>query len=212
MFTTSCVGLKSISGYKNISCVMADTVTAEDKIILDIAKYKIPEGKTYGHIEYDGYSDYVEQRGKGYFRIPKYDSEYYKIPNYENGIQKLMNYDSLGRITSLTFVVSEIIVGREYYFDESGNITEIKDNNEGYSICWQQAIYIGKRYVGKRSGGRLAKTDKFYNEDTELDERRNAWMWIYYKKYGKKRGTRGLIFDGNTGELLRNSGPIRTIY
>ncbi|AST53699.1 hypothetical protein DW692_17520 [Parabacteroides distasonis] len=91
---------------------------------------------------------------------------------------------------------NSVPIGREYKFNSQGNITEIINHEEGYSICCEQAMYIGDRY-SKR------KASKEYSKRI-LD--RGKWqgkkVWEYHYT-DKKKQDKMLVIDGNSGKILK---------
>ena len=80
-------------------------------------------------------------------------------------------------------------LGKEYHFDEAGNITKVIDNDKGFPICWQQALFIAKKNVGKASDWRINK---------ENYKGKNCWE-IYYHK----RRDRFLLIDAQSGKIVK---------
>ena len=185
IFASSCSTLKSIQGYKQISCV-ADTVSNEDLKRLDITKYEL-----WKTVDCGNHTDRLITLSGGYARFLRYK---------KNNFGKSIEYDSLGRITLLTFWIGTTMVGREYYFDELGNVTEIKNLDEGYSICWEQAEYIAKCYSGKLYAGEL---DKHYGPELICyNVHVEGKIWSYRADDRRKRFCFRVFIDGNTGEII----------
>ena len=91
---------------------------------------------------------------------------------------------------------NSVPIGREYKFNSQGNITEIINHEEGYSICCEQAMYIGDRY-SKR------KASKEYSKRI-LD--RGKWKGKKVCEYhytDKKKQDKMLVIDGNSGKILK---------
>ena len=162
------------------------TVSNEDLKRLDITKYELWKTVDCGNHTYH----LSPSSGGGHAMI---------LNCKKNNFGKSIEYDSLGRITLLTFWIGTTMVGREYYFDELGNVTEIKNLDEGYSICWEQAEYIAKCYSGKLYAGQLDKQIGISIDNNTFIEGK---VWVYRADDRRKRFYFRVFIDANTGEII----------
>ena len=175
--------LISCQSYKSVSCEY-DYFPTKDEMVLDsvlFAKYGnlVQKAKVNNHIkmridkEKDGFTKYID--------IDTLDIELNRFVVYTPS--KKINY---------TFYSSGPNIGKEYHFDENGNVIKVIDNDEGFVICWQQALFIAKKYAGRKAFEWMI--GKEIGEDD-----RNYWE-IYYRK---NKTPYYLIIDAQTGEIVR---------
>ena len=98
---------------------------------------------------------------------------------------------------------NSVPIGREYKFNSQGDITEIINHEEGYSICCEQAMYIGDRYSKRKASKEHSKRI--------LD--RGKWqgkkVWEYHYT-DKKQQDKMLVIDGNSGKILKKKNVFVT--
>ena len=128
--------------------------------------------------------------------------------NFKSSFNKNINYltidiDTLGitltkfieyynaKIKEASYNLGSDLIGKSYHFDENGNITKVINNDKRFRICWQQALFIAKKYAGKGAFEWMIGKD-FY-------KKRNAWE-IYYRK---NKTPYFLVIDAQTGEIVR---------
>ena len=174
--------LISCRSYKSVSCEY-DYFPTKDEMVLDssLLNNLDQEVKINDHTKINVY---------------KYKNEYFKSVqidtlNLSNTLNKFIIYSSHKKITYSSYSLGNDGIGKEYHFDENGNVTKVIDNDEGFAICWQQALFIAKKYAGKDAFEWMIGKD-FYKE-------RNAWE-IYYRK---NKTPYFLVIDAQTGEIVR---------
>ncbi|WP_282918101.1 hypothetical protein [Porphyromonas macacae] len=180
VYSLSSCGIWSSGSYKNVSCDFDYYIKEEDKT-LDVSKYELRKNN-----ENDSCIIRVTD-------ISSYDYTkriYYK----KTGIEKILCYDSNQKIRYAFFEYSEARIGPRYYFDEHGNITDSVDTDAGYTICWAQAMAIGKAHAGHK----IHKT-KPNLILTKEDEEIIRWQFFYTNK---KEERKRVIIDGQTGRIL----------
>ena len=175
--------LISCRSYKSVSCEY-DYFPTKDEMVLDsvlFAKYGnlVQKAKVNNHIkmridkEKDGFTKYID--------IDTLDIELNRFVVYTPS--KKINY---------TFYSSGPNIGKEYHFDENGNVIKVIDNDEGFVICWQQALFIAKKNTGKKA--------KEWKISKDFDDDKNKKYWEVY--YFEDR-TRFLVIDAQTGEIVK---------
>jgi hypothetical protein len=96
------------------------------------------------------------------------------------GVDKYISYSSDGKIEYAYFSVTfgEANLFKAYTFDKNGNIVKTIDNDKGYIICWQEAIEICKKLVGRRELKKYNIKD-FALRRADLNDRPNDTpLWI----------------------------------
>ncbi|KGN69779.1 hypothetical protein HR09_03615 [Porphyromonas gulae] len=177
---SSC-GILSTGSYKKVSCNFDYSIRDEDKT-LDVSKYELRKNN-----ENDSCIIRVTD-------ISSYDYTkriYYK----RTGIEKILCYDSNQKIRYAFFEYSEARIGPRYYFDEHGNITDSIDTDAGYTICWAQAMAIGKAYAKHK----MHKTEPNLILD-KGNEGTYEWHFLYDDK---KKRTKELVIDAKTGKVIK---------
>ena len=112
---------------QTISCVCNDSITQEDK------KLPIPPER----VKNDSLDVYI---------IKETDISYIKYINYlKTNQRRVIEYDLEGNIKSSRLSISYNPIGREFIFDEQGNIKEVINHDEGWKICAFQALAIAKK-------------------------------------------------------------------
>ena len=172
--------LVSCSSYKNISCEY-DYSPAKDEMVLDSTL--IPsKGDFSKEIRIN---NYIKMRiGKSKNEITKYIS----IDTFGIVLRRFVMYSTSKKINYTFYSIGKPL-GKEYHFDEAGNITKVIDNDKGFPICWQQALFIAKKNVGKASDWHINK---------ENYKGKNCWE-IYYHK----RRDRFLLIDAQSGKIVK---------
>ena len=175
--------LISCKTYKSVPCEY-DYFPTKDEMVLDsvlFAKYGnlVQKAKVNNHIkmridkEKDGFTKYID--------IDTLDIELNRFVVYTPS--KKINY---------TFYSSGPNIGKEYHFDENGNVIKVIDNDEGFVICWQQALFIAKKNTGKKA--------KEWKISKDFDDDKNKKYWEVY--YFEDRD-RFLVIDAQTGEIVK---------
>ena len=112
---------------QTISCVCNDSITQEDK------KLPIPPER----VKNDSLDVYI---------IKETDISYIKYINYlKTNQRRVIEYDLEGNIKSSRLSIPYNPIGREFIFDEQGNIKEVINHDEGWKICAFQALAIAKK-------------------------------------------------------------------
>ena len=173
--------LVSCKTYKNVSCEF-DYFPTKDEMVLDSITYPLNQNISIGHKTYRNFkSSFNKNINYLAIDIDTLDVILTKYIDFNNGKIKLTNFT----------ISKSRNIGKEYHFDENGNVTKVIDNDEGFAICWQQALFIAKKYAGKDAFEWMIGKD-FYKE-------RNAWE-IYYRK---NKTPYFLVIDAQTGEIVR---------
>ncbi|WP_373811121.1 hypothetical protein, partial [Porphyromonas macacae] len=181
VYSLSSCGIFGSGSYKNVSCDFDFSIREEEKT-LDLSKYQLE--KSY---ENDSCSVIVLSMGEG-----KEHTKYVHMK--KAGIRKIMRYGPMNNIRYAFFQYSEADIGPQYDFDEHGNITDSIDTDAGYTICWAQAMAIGKAHAGHK----MHKT-KPNLILTKEDEEIIRWQFFYTNK---KEERKRVIIDGQTGQIL----------
>ena len=182
VYSLSSCGIWGSGSYKNVSCDFDYSIREEDKT-LDLSKYQL--GKSY---ENDSCSVIVLSMGEG-----KEHTKYVYMK--KAGIRKIMRYGSTNNIRYAFFQYSEADIGSQYDFDEHGNITDSIDTDAGYTICWAQAMAIGKSYAKHK----MHKTEPNLILD-KGNEETYEWHFLYDDK---KKRTKELVIDAKTGKVIK---------
>ncbi|WP_282918106.1 hypothetical protein [Porphyromonas macacae] len=181
VYSLSSCGIFGSGSYKKVSCDFDFSIREEEKTI-DLSKYQLE--KSY---ENDSCSVIVLSMGEG-----KEHTKYVYMK--KAGIKKIMRYGPTNNIRYAFFQYSEADIGPQYDFDEHGNITDSIDTDAGYTICWAQAMAIGKAHAGHK----MHKT-KPNLILTKEDEEIIRWQFFYTNK---KEERKRVIIDGQTGRIL----------
>ncbi|WP_025004548.1 PepSY domain-containing protein [Porphyromonas macacae] len=181
VYSLSSCGIWGSGSYKNVSCDFDYSIREGDKT-LDLSKYQL--GKDYESdfhiIRVSNISDYA---------YTKY------IHDKKTGIEKILSYDAKGKIRMANFEYSKADIGPQYDFDEHGNITDSVDTDAGYTICWAQAMAIGKAHAGHK----IHKTEPNLILD-KGNEGTYEWHFLYDDK---KKRTKELVIDAKTGKVIK---------
>ncbi|WP_314199848.1 hypothetical protein [Capnocytophaga sputigena] len=163
-----------------ISCVCNDTITQEDK------RLPIPPPERVKNDSLDSYTT-----GKG---------PYTKYTYYlKESTQKMIDYDLEGNIKQSYFSVPYEFIGREFIFDEQGNIKEIINHDEGWYVCAFQALAIAKKYAGKNYYHEKLDSPKWQIRKTKL-ESKDIWVVHYLNK---KYKAISLYINKDTGRVVK---------
>lgn len=176
LFLMSCKTM-SYKQIQAISCTCNDTILQADK------KLPIPSPE---RIKNDSIDSYTTGNGS-----------YTKYTYYlKEGTQKMIDYDIEGNIKQSYFSIPYEFIGREFYFDESGNIKEIINHDEGWNICVFQALAIAK----KKAGNNYYKEEPLWQLRREMYKNKKIWK-INYKN--RRYKWRTLYIDKDTGKILK---------
>ena len=171
-----CLSAFSCNGYKNVSCEY-DYMPKENEKVLDTLTFPL---------------DKKIVNNKRYFIFKRLSSGYSKFIDIDTlgiVITKFITYDNRCKIIRIKYQFNNEF-GKEYHFDENGNVTKVIDNDEGFVICWQQALFIAKKYAGKKATSwRMGKASY---------KGRDCWEFYYFK--GRDYF---LYIDAQTGEIVR---------
>ena len=176
---TSCRTMSS-KEIQAISCVCNDSITQEDK------RLPIPPPERVKNDSLDSYTT-----GKG---------PYTKYTYYlKESTQKMIDYDLEGNIKQSYFSVPYEFIGREFIFDEQGNIKEIINHDEGWYVCAFQALAIAKKYAGKNYYHEKLDSPKWQIRKTKL-ESKDIWVVHYLNK---KYKAISLYINKDTGRVVK---------
>ena len=176
LFLASCRTMSS-KEIQAISCVCNDSITQEDK------RLPIPPPERVKNDSIDSYTT-----GKG---------PYTKYTYYlKESTQKMIDYDLEGNIMQTYFSVPYEFIGREFIFDEQGNIKEVINHDEGWKICAFQVLAIAKKYAGKN----YYKKNPIFQLCKDKYKERKVWKISYRNKHYKWRS---LYIDRDNGRILK---------
>lgn len=185
----------TIRGIKDISCHLVDTISPKD---LHLAPtYHSTIGNSDTICNNDRYLEEIMQveseTGIIYIRT---------VLDREYNIKSMYAYDDNRSLLYCNFKFisnsecKSVLIGREYSFNSQGDITEIINHEEGYSICCEQAMYVGDRYskrkVSKEYPRRILDRGKWQGK--------KVWEYHYTDK---KQQYKMLVIDGNSGKILK---------
>ena len=177
LFLSSC-RVMSNKELQEISCKCNDSITQEDK------KLSIPPSRILN----DSLDIYVERKPRNMYL--KY-IEYLKTNE-----QKMIYYDLEGNIKQSLFSVPNEFIGREFIFDEQGNIKEIINHDEGWKICAFQVFAIAKKYAGNN----YHKEEPLWRVYRDKYKGKRAWLAMYKNKHYKWVN---LYIDKDNGRILK---------
>jgi len=174
--------LVSCKTYKNVSCEF-DYFPTKDEMVLDSITYPLNQNISIGHKTYRNFkSSFNKNINYLAIDIDTLDVILTKYIDFNNGKIKLTNFT----------ISKSRNIGKEYHFDENGNVTKVIDNDEGFAICWQQALFIAKKNTGKKA--------KEWKISKDFDDDKNKKYWEVY--YFEDRD-RFLVIDAQTGEIVK---------
>ena len=110
--------------------------------------------------------------------------------------QKMIYYDLEGNIKQSYFSVPNEFIGREFIFDEQGNIKEVINHDEGWKICAFQVFAIAKKYAGKN----YYKKNPIFQLCKDKYKERKVWKISYRNKHYKWRS---LYINRDNGRILK---------
>ena len=164
-----------------ISCICNDTITQEDK------RLPIPPPE---RVKNDSLDIYI---------IKETDISYIKYINYlKTNQRRVIEYDLEGNIKSSRLSIPYNPIGREFIFDEQGNIKEVINHDEGWKICAFQALAIAKKYAGKN----YYKENPLWRLYRDGYDGKRAWLAMYKNRHYKWVY---LYINSNTGKIMRKS-------
>lgn len=127
-----------------------------------------------------------------------------------HNIESFYAYDEDGylRYCRFAFVPDKVynggvLIGRDYTFNQQGDITETCNHEEGYSICYKQAMYIGDRFCKRKA------SKKFPTRILARGTRQGKKIWEYHYM-NRKRQKKMLVIDGCSGKVLKELEVIVT--
>ena len=181
-------------------CAIKDTITQEDKLI-NIDKYvnQLEEKRNALILENDSVKAQIFL-SKTQNKISKHTEN--KITN----VNKEINYDYLSKkITSHYFYYyknSVLLIGKEYHYDTSGNITKVINNDdpENYTLCYKEAEAIVLKKMGKKY-----EIKALGRESTMINNEKVYYWEVITSKIGsfKNSDKRELWIHGKTGKILK---------
>ena len=118
------------------------------------------------------------------------------IDNLKTNERKMIYYDLEGNIKQSYFSVPNEFIGREFIFDEQGNIKEVINHDEGWKICAFQVFAIAKKYAGNN----YDKEEPLWQLYRDKYKGKKAWK-INYKN--KRFKWRTLYIDKDNGRILK---------
>ena len=129
--------------------------------------------------------------------IKETDISYIKYINYlKTNQRKVIEYDLEGNIKSSRLSIPYNPIGREFIFDEQGNIKEVINHDEGWKICAFQVFAIAKKYAGNN----YHKEEPLWQLYRDKYKGKKAWK-INYKN--KRFKWRTLYIDKDNGRILK---------
>ena len=180
LFLSSC-RVMSNKELQEISCKCNDTIIQEDK------KLPIPPPE---RVKNDSLDVYI---------IKETDISYIKYINYlKTNQRRVIEYDLEGNIKSSRLSIPYNPIGREFIFDEQGNIKEVINHDEGWKICAFQALFIAKRYAGNN----YDKEEPLWRVYRDKYKDKRAWLAMYKNRRYKWVY---LYINSDTGKIMRKS-------
>lgn len=182
--------LSACSSYKNINCNYEYRIREEEKKVDTLS----PDFKW--ETEKKVNNDIV-----WYGRPPILSEVFTKhIKKDTLGIvmKTLIEYDLEGKISTLSSFIPYEIIGREFIFDEQGNIKEVINHDEGWKICAFQALAIAKRYAGNN----YHKEEPLWRVYRDEYKGKKAWLAMYKNRRYKWVY---LYINRDTGSIMKRS-------
>lgn len=174
--------LISCKTYKSVSCEY-DYFPTKEEMVLDSITYPLEEKVVIGNKTYRNFKSSFN-KNINYLAID--------IDTLGVILTKYIDFTN-SKIKLTNFTISKSgNIGKEYHFDENGNVIKVIDNDEGFAICWQQALFIAKKNTGKKA--------KEWKISKDFDDDKNKKYWEVY--YFEDR-TRFLVIDAQTGEIVK---------
>ena len=175
--------LLSCKTYKSVSCEY-DYFPTKDEMVLDSNLLRKSVDLDKEKVINKHIKMRVNKTIKGY-------TKYIDIDTLGIELNRFVVYTPSKKI-DYTFFSLGPYIGKEYHFDENGNVTKVIDNDEGFAICWQQALFIAKKNTGKKA--------KEWKISKDFDDDKNKKYWEVY--YFEDRD-RFLVIDAQTGEIVK---------
>ena len=180
LFLSSC-RVMSNKELQEISCKCNDSITQEDK------RLPIPPPE---RVKNDSLDVYI---------IKETDISYIKYINYlKTNQRRVIEYDLEGNIKSSRLSIPYNPIGREFIFDEQGNIKEIINHDEGWKICAFQVFAIAKKYAGNN----YDKEEPLWRVYRDKYKGKKAWLAMYKNRHYKWVY---LYINNDTGKIMRKS-------
>lgn len=139
--------------------------------------------------------------------IKRIQSKKIWLTDKKNNLTKKLKYSSSNHIKQVYFYLrhsSSTNIGKEYHFNENGEIIKTIDYEKGYNICWKEAISILNKIA--RKDIKKYKIDEFILTRVDINEFPNAkpkWRISMEGEIdGEYRNDRYEI-DGVTGDFIR---------
>lgn len=174
--------LISCKTYKSVSCEY-DYFPTKEEMVLDSITYPLEEKVVIGNKTYRNFKSSFN-KNINYLAID--------IDTLGVILTKYIDFTN-SKIKLTNFTISKSgNIGKEYHFDENGNVIKVIDNDEGFAICWQQALFIAKKNTGKKA--------KEWKISKDFDDDKNKKYWEVY--YFEDRD-RFLVIDAQTGEIVK---------
>lgn len=199
LLLSSCTTIK---GIKEVPCHLVDTISQRD-LHLDTT-YHITAGDRDTVCNTDRYLEEIMQFenevGVKYLRA---------VTDKEHHIKSVYAYDNDRNLLYCNFEFisdsdyNSVVIGREYKFNSQEDITEIINHEEGYSICCEQAMYIGERYSKRKA----SKEYPIRILDRGKWQRRKVWEYHFTNR---KKLYKMLVIDGNNGKILKKKNVFVT--
>ena len=178
LFLSSCRVMNN-KELQEISCKCNDSITQEDK------RLPIPPPE---RVKNDSLDVYI---------IKESDTSYTKYINYlKTNQRKIIDYDLEGKIKQTRLSIPYRPIGREFIFDEQGNIKEVINHDEGWKICAFQVFAIAKKYAGNN----YDKEEPLWQLYRDKYKGKKAWK-INYKN--RRFKWRTLYIDKDNGRILK---------
>lgn len=195
---------------------------SKEEMFLNISQYNLKEGKDSVLVDNNKFRN-IYTLNNNFLEIDK------SIVDKLIKVEKLLTYNLNGKIKRIYFYniyqnnsdyFRSTDLFKNLIFDDTGNLIQEIDTDKGYTICWQEAIEICKKLIGKRELKKYNIKD-FALRRADLNDRPNDTpLWIvspiaknkdgsdyesdYENKYFKdKKGSLAYHIDGLTGKLLR---------
>ena len=154
--------LISCKTYKSVSCEY-DYFPTKEEMVLDSITYPLEEKVVIGNKTYRNFKSSFN-KNINYLAID--------IDTLGVILTKYIDFTN-SKIKLTNFTISKSgNIGKEYHFDENGNVIKVIDNDEGFAICWQQALFIAKKNTGKKA--------KEWKISKDFDDDKNKKYWEVY--------------------------------
>ncbi len=185
LFLSSC-RVMSNKELQEISCKCNDSIAQEDK------KLPIPPPE---RVKNDSLDISISN---GWYQKDWCEAYLKYIDNLKTKERKIIYYDLSGNIKQvITFFPNERI-GREFFFDEQGNVKEVINHDEGWKICAFQVFAIAKKYAGNN----YHKEEPLWRVYRDKYKGKRAWLAMYKNRHYKWVY---LYINNDTGKIMRKS-------